>query len=98
MEARDKKRLLRLQSQLDAVKPLIVDELGYPPLSQTGAELLFEGFGRRHERASTLATSNLPFDEWTGAIPARRPSPTLIPPPARSPPDLNDFIENAPRA
>ena len=44
MEARDERRLLRLQSQLAAVKLLIVDELGYVPLSQTGAELLFEVF------------------------------------------------------
>ena len=42
MEARDEKRLLRLQRQLAAYKLLIVDELGYVPLSQTGAELLFE--------------------------------------------------------
>ena len=42
MEARDDKRLLRLQAQLAAVKLLIVDELGYVPLSQTGAELFFE--------------------------------------------------------
>jgi len=37
MEARDEKRLLRLQAQLAAAKLLIVDELGYVPLSQTGA-------------------------------------------------------------
>jgi DNA replication protein DnaC len=42
MEARDERRLLKLQAQLAAVKLLIVDELGYVPLSQTGAELLFE--------------------------------------------------------
>ena len=44
MEARDEKRLLRLQRQLAAYKLLIIDELGYVPLSQTGAELLFEVF------------------------------------------------------
>ena len=49
MEARDEKRLLRLQAQLAAVKLLIVDELGYVPLSQTGAELLFEVFSQRHD-------------------------------------------------
>ena len=42
MEARDEKRLLRLQAQLQSVRLLIVDELGYVPLSQIGAELLFE--------------------------------------------------------
>jgi DNA replication protein DnaC len=44
---------------------LIVDELGFVPLSKTGAELLFETFSHRYERASVLVTSNLPFDEWT---------------------------------
>jgi len=44
IEARDEKRLLRLQRQLAGYKLLIVDELGYVPLSQTGAELLFEVF------------------------------------------------------
>lgn len=78
MEARDEKRLLRLQGQLDAVKLLIVDELGYVPLSQTGAELLFEVFSRRHERASTLVTSNLPFDEWTSVFGNQRLTGALL--------------------
>ena len=42
MEARDEKRLLRLQRQLAKVGLLIIDELGFVPLSKTGAELLFE--------------------------------------------------------
>jgi DNA replication protein DnaC len=48
IEARDEKRLLRLQRQLAGYKLLIIDELGYVPLSQTGAELLFEVFSHRH--------------------------------------------------
>jgi hypothetical protein len=36
IEARDEKRLLRLQRQLAAYKPLIIDELGCVPLSTTG--------------------------------------------------------------
>jgi DNA replication protein DnaC len=78
MEARDEKRLLRLQAQLAAVKLLVVDELGYVPLSQTGAELLFEVFSQRHERGSTIVTSNLPFDEWTGAFGNRRLTGALL--------------------
>ena len=39
LEARDDKRLLRLQKQLAKQDLLIVDELGYVPLSKTGAEL-----------------------------------------------------------
>ena len=66
MEARDEKRLLRFQKQLAKYSLLIIDELGFVPLSKTGAELLFELFiSQRYERGATLVTSNLPFDEWT---------------------------------
>ena len=70
IEARDEKRLLRLQraGQLAGHKLLIIDELGYVPLSQSGAELLFEVFSQRYERAATIVTSNLPFDEWTSVF------------------------------
>ncbi|MDQ3114825.1 MAG: IS21-like element helper ATPase IstB [Actinomycetota bacterium] len=78
IEARDEKRLLRLQRQLATYKPLIIDELGYVPFSQTGAELLFEVFSQRYERASTLVTSNLPFDEWTGVFASERLTGALL--------------------
>ena len=68
MEARDERRLLRLQRDLAAVKLLIVDELGYVPLSPTGAELLFEVFSQRYERGSTIVTSNLPFEDLTQVL------------------------------
>jgi hypothetical protein len=82
LEARDEKRLLRLQRQLAGYKLLIIDELGYVPLSQTGAELLFEVFSQRYERGSTVVTSNLPFDEWTSAFGSERLTGVL--PPRRS--------------
>ncbi len=65
MEARDDRRLLNLQRQLARLKLLIIDELGFVPLSTTGAELLFEVFSQRYERGSILVTTNLPFDEWS---------------------------------
>jgi len=65
MEARDERRLLRLQKQMISHNLLIIDELGFVPLSKTGAELLFELISQRYERGATLITSNLPFDEWT---------------------------------
>jgi DNA replication protein DnaC len=78
LEARDEKRLLRLQRQLAGYKLLIIDELGYVPLSQTGAELLFEVFSQRYERGSTLVTSNLPFDEWTSVFGSERLTGALL--------------------
>ena len=45
---------LRLQRQLASHKLLIVDQLGHVPLSQTGAELLFEVFSQRYERGATI--------------------------------------------
>ena len=65
MEARDERRLLNLQKKLSRLKLLIIDELGFVPLSRSGAELLFEVFSQRYERGSVLVTTNLPFDEWT---------------------------------
>ncbi|MEB6551543.1 ATP-binding protein, partial [Heyndrickxia sporothermodurans] len=44
---------------------IIVDELGYIPFSKTGAELLFQFFSSRYERASVIITTNLEFTEWT---------------------------------
>ena len=78
LEARDERRLLRLQKQLEAYGLLIVDELGYVPLSPTGAELLFETFSRRYERGAVIVTSNLPFDEWTGVFGAERLTGALL--------------------
>jgi DNA replication protein DnaC len=78
MEARDEKRLLRFQKQLASYELLIVDELGFVPLSKTGAELLFEVFSQRYERSSTLVTSNLPFQEWTEILGSERLTGALL--------------------
>jgi DNA replication protein DnaC len=84
-EARDEKRLLRLQRQLAGYKLLIIDKLGYVPLWQTGAELLFEVFSQRYERGSTVVTSNLPFDEWTAVFaPSGSPARSSIASPTTS--------------
>lgn len=78
MEARDERRLLRLQKQLANVKLLIIDELGFVPLSKTGAELLFELISQRYERGATMITSNLPFDEWTETFGTERLTGALL--------------------
>ena len=76
--------MLNLQRQLAHLKLLIIDELGFVPLSTTGAELLFEVFSQRYERGSILVTTNLPFDEWTPGLrprtPHRRPAGSSHPP------------------
>ena len=78
MEARDERRLLRLQKQMVSQKLLIIDELGFVPLSKTGAELLFELISQRYERGATLITSNLPFDEWTETFGSERLTGALL--------------------
>jgi DNA replication protein DnaC len=78
MEARDQKRLLRFQKQLATYKLLVIDELGFVPLSKTGAELLFEVFSQRYERGSVLVTTNLPFDEWTEVFGSERLTGALL--------------------
>ena len=55
-----------------------MDELGFVPLSRTGAELLFEVFSQRYERGSILVTINLPFDEWTGVFVPERLTGALL--------------------
>ncbi len=60
------------------MKLLIIDELGYVPLSRSGAELLFDVFSQRHERGSTIVTSNLPFDEWTSVLGSERLTGALL--------------------
>ena len=78
IEARDKRRLLNIQKKLSRLKLLIIDELGFVPLSKTGAELLFEVFSQRYERGSVLVTSNLPFDEWTEVFGSERLTGALL--------------------
>ena len=78
MEARDERRLLRLQKQLVKHKLLIIDELGFVPLSKTGAELLFETISQRYEQGAILITSNLPFDEWTETFGSERLTGALL--------------------
>jgi DNA replication protein DnaC len=43
---------------------VIVDELGYLSFDARGADLLYQVFNRRYQRASTIVTTNLPFKDW----------------------------------
>src|SRR5260370_18942801 len=55
-------RLLASYRRFDLI---LVDELGYLPFAKATAELLFQFFSDRYERASVAITSNLAFAQWT---------------------------------
>ena len=57
---------------------MTIDELGFVPLSPTGAELLFEVFSQRYDRGSILVTTNLSFDEWTEVFGSERLTGALL--------------------
>jgi len=77
-EAQKQYQLDRLLTQLDKTDLLICDELGYLSFSRTGAELLFQVFADRYERASLLVTSNLPFSEWNQVFQGERMTAALL--------------------
>jgi DNA replication protein DnaC len=77
-EAQKQYQLDRLLTQLDKAELLICDELGYLSFSRTGAELLFQVFADRYERASLLVTSNLPFSEWHQVFQGERMTAALL--------------------
>ena len=58
-------RLPRLLAHYRRFDLVLVDELGYLPFSRQAAELLFQFFSDRYERASVAVTTNLPFAQWT---------------------------------
>jgi DNA replication protein DnaC len=43
---------------------LVLDELGYLPVDQRGADLLFQVLSQRYERGSIILTSNKAFKHW----------------------------------
>ena len=57
----------KLESRLRALcrhKVVIVDEIGYLPISEEEANLLFQFVTRRYERGSIIITSNRSFGDW----------------------------------
>jgi DNA replication protein DnaC len=77
-EAQKQYHLERLLTHLDKADLLICDELGYLSFSRTGAELLFQLFADRYERASLLITSNLPFGDWGQVFQGERMTAALL--------------------
>src|SRR5512134_1047265 len=64
VKAQSENRLERTLQQLTYPKVLILDEIGYLPLSNTEASLFFRLVARRYERASLIITSNKSFLDW----------------------------------
>jgi DNA replication protein DnaC len=65
IEAQKAQTLSRVLGRWFRYELLLIDEVGYVPLAETGAELLFQVLADRDERAAILLTTNLPFSEWT---------------------------------
>lgn len=64
MRARQENRLDRQLQQLTYPKILVLDEMGYLPMTREEASLFFRLINRRYERASTILTSNKSFMDW----------------------------------
>ena len=57
----------RLQERLKkftGYKLLIIDELGYLPITRDDSKLFFQLIDRRYERNSTIVTTNINFSQW----------------------------------
>jgi DNA replication protein DnaC len=76
--AQQQLRLPKLLTQYRRYALILVDELGYLPFSQTAAELLFQCFSDRYERASVALTSNLDFAYWTEVFGNERMTAALL--------------------
>jgi len=63
-KAFNENRLDRTLQQLSYPKVLVIDEIGYLPLSNTEASLFFRLVARRYEHASLIVTSNKSFLDW----------------------------------
>ena len=64
VKAQHENRLERALKQLVYPKLLVIDEIGYLPLTREEASLFFRLIVRRYERASTIVTSNKSFLDW----------------------------------
>ncbi len=57
---------------------LVLDELGYISYDTDGADLLYQVVSRRHDRRSTIVTTNLPFKRWNTVFPTTGSAAALI--------------------
>src|SRR5215208_5471759 len=72
VEAKQQLQLRRVLARWARYDLIAIDEVGYVPLAELGAEFLFQVISDRAEQAAVLLTTNLPFSEWTQVIPNAR--------------------------
>jgi DNA replication protein DnaC len=72
VEAKQNNQVRRLMTRWQKYELIAVDEVGYVPLADIGAEFLFQVISERAERAAIIVTTNLPFSEWTTVFPNPR--------------------------
>jgi DNA replication protein DnaC len=72
VEAREQGQLSRAVGRWARYELIALDEVGYVPLAEVGAELLFQVISERAEKAAVILTTNLPFSEWTQVFPNPR--------------------------
>jgi DNA replication protein DnaC len=72
VEAKHNLQLRRALARWDRYDLVAIDEVGYVPLAEVGAEFLFQVIAERAEKAAVILTTNLPFSEWTQVIPNPR--------------------------
>ena len=63
-EAQAGLRLSHLERGLAQIELLIIDEIGYVPFSEKGAQLFFQVAAQSYERQSLIMTTNLDFSQW----------------------------------
>jgi DNA replication protein DnaC len=72
VEAKQQLQLRRVLARWDRYDLIAIDEVGYVPMADLGAEFLFQVIAERAEKAAVIITTNLPFSEWTQVIPNAR--------------------------
>jgi DNA replication protein DnaC len=72
VEAKHQLQLRRVLARWARYGLIAIDEVGYVPLAEVGAEFLFQVIAERAEQATVILATNLPFSEWTQVIPNAR--------------------------
>lgn len=72
VEAKQNGQVRRVMARWQRYELIVLDEVGYVPLADVGAEFLFQVIADRAERAALIVTTNLPFSEWTSVFPNPR--------------------------